>query len=469
MPASIPQVYSRRRAGRPEADAPARDRTVLRFWTPLAVSWVLMMVTGPLINAVVARMPEAKEQLAALGIASSVVTVVQSPIIALLTASVTLARDPASLRKLTRFAMALLAAVTLAMLAVGVTPLYDVVIRGWIGAPDVIADEARPALLAMTLFPAAVGYRRLCQGIMIQCGLTREVTAASIIRLATVAGVIVGAWLWGGIGGATAGGIATGAGILMDALVTHWLSRPAVDRIRERKAEPDGAPLTSGALLRFYWPLAITSAVWLWSPTLINVGLTRSPYPVESLAVWPVVNSQVFLASSLGFSFMEAVIALLRDTDCAPSLRRFSVRLAVISTVLIGLIAFSPLARWWQQDVAGLDGELTAFAIPALRLSALIPAAAALLSWWRGLIVRQGETGPVAQATFVSIGALVVGVWVGVRTQLLPGAAMAAVALTLARLAEAGWLWWKARPLERRALEAVPVELGPDEPGGRSR
>jgi len=54
--------------------------SVLRFWLPLAASWLLMATESVAVNAVIARMAEAKLQLAALGIALSLALAVESPI-----------------------------------------------------------------------------------------------------------------------------------------------------------------------------------------------------------------------------------------------------------------------------------------------------------------------------------------------------------------------------------------------------
>jgi hypothetical protein len=431
---------------------------ILWFWSPLAASWVLMMLAGPLVNAVVARMPDARLNLAALGIALSLTTLVQSPVIGLLTVSLTLARDQSSLHRLTRFSLAMLLLVTVIMVVIMLPPVYDLLVLRWMGAPVEVATRARPALLATLLLPAAIGYRRFCQGLMIQGGLTRQVTALALIRLAVITVMIMAAWSWGGVDGATAGALVLGAGSVLDALLAHVMSRPAVRQVERAAMVEESPPPDLSSVIRFYWPLMITSMVWLWSPTLINVGLTRCPYPIESLAVWPVVNNQVFLASSFGFSFLEAVIALLKEPGYGRALGRFSLMLAALSAGMVALIAYTPLVTWWLQEIAGLDSELTQFAIPALRLSVLVPALTVALSWWRGLIVRSQATGALGEATLISLVVLAVLVWLITVAGNLAGASMAALAITVARLVETVWLGYRARSLQQVTLRAGYVD-----------
>ena len=60
---------------------------------------------------------------------------IEGPIIMLLAASTALSRDRESYQKLRRFMVVSGAALTAIHLAVAVTPLFDVVVVGWMGAP----------------------------------------------------------------------------------------------------------------------------------------------------------------------------------------------------------------------------------------------------------------------------------------------------------------------------------------------
>ena len=184
---------------------------VLRFWLPLATSWLLMATENLAVTAIVARTAEATLQLAALGIAFSLALAVESPIISLLTASNALARDRQSFRLLLRFTLGLNAAVTTAILLLGLTPLFNIVVVQLIGTPAEVAVKVRPVLWAMSLWPAAIGFRRFHQGLMIRHGYTRQIGYGTAIRLFTAVGVSLAGLAWGTLDGATVGGLALGA------------------------------------------------------------------------------------------------------------------------------------------------------------------------------------------------------------------------------------------------------------------
>lgn len=419
--------------------------TVLRFWLPLATSWLLMATESVAVNAVIARMAEAKLQLAALGIALSVAMAVESPIISLLTASNALAHDGHSFRLLHRFTLALNAAVTTAMLLVGLTPLFNVVVVQLIGAPAEIAVRVRPALRALTLWPAVIGFRRFHQGVMIRYGYTRQIGYGTALRLFTAAGVSLAGLAWGKLDGATVGGLALAASSMAESAYIWYVARPALQRVKRTDIEAEKAPLTLRDLLRFYAPLALTSAITLSTTPLINAGMARSPYPVESLAVWPVVSGQLFALRSFGLSLQEVIVALLDGPAAMKTLRRFATMVGVGSLALLLIIVYTPLAPWWQQEIAGLSEDLTVFAVSTLRLAVWLPVLAVVVSMLRGIVITSKATSGIAQATVLNLVVLGSVLLIGARLGLLPGASLAAITLTISQLSESAWLWHRAR------------------------
>jgi hypothetical protein len=456
----MPQ-FSRGDGARLDGSAGLTLSAIARFWLPLWASWLLMTAEMPIVYALVARMAEAKLQLAAFGVAFSLALAVESPVISLLTAGNALARDRESYALLRRFVLGLSALLTGGMLLLSATPLFDLVVLRVICTPPELAALMRPALWALTLWPAAIAYRRFHQGVMIRYGHTRQVSYGTVVRLLTSVGVGTAGLAWGRLSGATVAGLALGAAVLAEAVLVHYLSRPAVRTVESIAYPVDEPPLTLRALLRFYSPLALTSIVMLSTAPLINFGLARTPHPIESLAAWPVVNGQLLVVRSLGLSLQEVIVAKLNGPAAMRALRRFAVMLGVVALLLLLTIAFTPLASWWQQQIAGLSAELTALAVPALQLAVLLPVLNVLQSWLRGIVVAGKATGAIAQATVINLVVLVTGLLVGASGGWLPGASLAAVALTAAQLSESVWLWHGARPAQRQIVGQAQAEALP--------
>jgi hypothetical protein len=420
--------------------------TVVRFWVPLAASWLLMAVEWPLINAFIARLPEPRVNLAAQGIAVSVVLALQAPSLALLTASNALVRDRASYCLLRRFTLSLGVGLTVLTLLVGFTPLFNTVVIGLIGAPADVAAEVRLAMRGLALWPLSIGYRRFYQGLLIRHGHTRVVGYGTLVRLST--STLVGSigLAWGHLEGATVGGLALGLSATAEALFVHFSARSVIRAVQEKQPVGEHRRLTLPRLLSFFLPLSLTSLLGVSTGPLISFGLSRSASPIASLAAWPVVDGQLFVLRSFGLSLQEVVVALLNGPTMLRVLRRFSWLLGVGSTALLLLVALTPLAPWWQATIAGLDAELTGLAVGALQVAAFLPALAVLLSFLRGVVITGSNTGAIAQATAINLVTMLALLLVGAEFGWMPGASLAAFALTMARIAECAWLWHRARP-----------------------
>ena len=101
----------------------------------------------------------------------------------------------------------------------------------------------------------------------------------------------------------------------------------------------------------------------LVSRPILAFGIARSVQPLESLATWPVINSLLFLFTSIALSYQEAVVAKARETRAnVPVLRRFGVIMMAVLTSLFVVLSVSGGSALWFRDIAGLRPELVALA-----------------------------------------------------------------------------------------------------------
>ncbi|MEE8573644.1 MAG: hypothetical protein V3T20_10285, partial [Gemmatimonadota bacterium] len=144
------------------------NRYIVRFWAPLAATWLMMAAEGPFLAAVIARLPDPKYNLAAHGVAFAFAILIEAPVIMLMSASTALVEDAGSYRKLRNFANALNIGSTVMLLAVLIPTVFDFVMRTLIGLPPEVADLTYGALWLFLPWPAAIGMRRFVQGVLIR-------------------------------------------------------------------------------------------------------------------------------------------------------------------------------------------------------------------------------------------------------------------------------------------------------------
>ncbi|MFC1500014.1 hypothetical protein ACFL6T_03225 [Candidatus Zixiibacteriota bacterium] len=425
---------------RPVMDNPSGQRLgsrrIVRLWAPLAATWLMMSFEGPFLAAVIARMPDPKFNLAAYGVAFAFAIIVEAPVIMLMSASTALVDCAHNYRKLRNFTFFLNVAVTVAMLVLLIGPVFNFIVRDLMNVPDEVADLIHGALILMIPWPAAIGFRRFYQGLLIRDNLTRRVAWGTVIRLSSVVLSAIVLFVATDLPGSHIGAAALSIAVTIESIASRFMVRGTVNRLlkNDETGECEWV-LSYGGIANFYYPLALTSVISLAVHPVVTFFMGHARYPVESLAVLPVLNALTFIFRSVGLSFQEVVIALVgRGREHLAELARFAFWLAVIASGVFTLIALTPLSRVWYETISGLSPELARFALTPTRILMLLPALSVLLSFQRGFLVHARATGSISWATVVEMGGIVGVLLVTIHWFGAVGATAAAIAFMVGRL-----------------------------------
>ena len=404
------------------------QRRIFLTYLPLAAMWIMMAVEQPALNAVIARMSNATVQLAAFGVTFALALVVESPIIQMLSAGTAVAYDRSHYRRLLRIMHSLAIGLTVIHLVVALPWVYDLLMRRIGGVPVELIGPSREAFLWMVPWSAAVGYRRLWQGVLIRHGRAKVVPVTMVVRLvATALGLFLG-YTFDLAQGATVAAVAIILGVVAGALASYLYARPVV---RNELSETSAHELMSyRSFLRFYVPLAATSVMVLASRPILTFGIARAPMAVESLAIWPVLNAFNFMFHSLALALQEAIIALLRSREDLRQLRRFTRKLSVALAVVYFTVALSPLRDLWFTHVAGLTPNLVALIPIPLLLIAVFPSLGTFTAFFRGALVQQQRTPRITKGMGIHVSALVILLFGGAALFAFAGVITAAIAFT---------------------------------------
>jgi hypothetical protein len=385
---------------------PTRQREILRFWLPLASTWLMMAFEGPFLAALIARLPDPRYNLAAYGVAFAVAVIIEAPVIMMLGASTALVDGRISYLRLRRFTLALNVLTTFSMLVLVATPAYETIFLDWIGLEAKVADLTRGALVILMPWPAAIGYRRFHQGLLIRSGSTRLVAYGTAVRLTSMTVTALVLFLVSNLPGAWLGASALSVGVLTEAVVARYLANSEVRHLKSEDA-PAGKPVTYRDIWRFYVPLAWTSVVGLAAHPMVTFFMGQAVRSLDSLAVLPVINSLSFIFRALGLAYQEVVITLLgRNASNRAPVLRFAASLGLASSMGLAIIVATPLSSVWFQTLSGLDDELYHFALLPAWLLIPFPAMSVLLSLQRGLLMHSRNTRPITWATLIEVGAI---------------------------------------------------------------
>jgi Na+-driven multidrug efflux pump len=421
------------------------QKKLFLFWLPLFASWLLMTVEGPIVSAVVNRLPNEVIMLASMGIVVSLSVTIESPIINLLSTSTALAIDRPSYLLIRRFTVHWMIFLTLVTILLAFTPLFELVVVRLMNVPAEVAYWVQQGLKIMSLWSAAIAWRRFLQGIMIRFDQTRKVAWGTVVRLVGTGGTVIVLGALSDWPGVIIGSAGLMVGVLAEATFATLAVRPILNKelAKDTPARRE-TPLTYNELFWFHLPLAATSLLALLVQPLVAFSLTRSANPTISLAAWPVVFQFTLVARSAAFALPEVVIALYDGRRTFSSLRRFSLTLVVAGTAFMMVVVLTPLLSFYLLSIQDLTLPVAAIARLGLVLFIPFPALATLISWLRGLFINQGATRVVNMAMAVNLIVTTIILVLGILNN-WPGIPAAAVALCLAATIEFLVLWWQIK------------------------
>ena len=431
---------------------------ILRFWLPLAGTWLMMAVEGPYLAAIMARLPDATVNLAAFGVAFAFAIIIESPVIMLMSASTALVEDGPSYRALRRFSYGLAFLLTGIQLIV-LLPFVFTGISQQLALPPDVTHLTHGSLALLLPWPAAIAYRRFRQGLLITHNLTHWVAYGTVIRLVSMSTTAFLAFRFSALPGAYIGALALSVAVVVEAITSRVMTRQIVPQLLKRTRQPDRMKtLTLPALIRFYVPLALTSFIALTVQPIVTFFMGQARFALESLAVLPVIHGLTFVFRSIGLSYLEVVIALLgRQRDHFHKLRNFAYGLAVISAAGLSAIAFTPLSIVWFHDISGLTMSLTTFAILPIQILACFPVMSVALHFMRAVLVHARQTQTITWATVAEL-TTVTGVLILTINRLdMIGAVAASVALLAGRIVGVAWLIQPTRTIILSRSHSTPL------------
>jgi hypothetical protein len=421
-------------------------RHMLSLWLPLAASIVMMVLEPSIINIGLGRTSDAELALAAYGVAFSLALLVEAPILMLLDASVARSTDTEAFRLMRRFTLGLGLLVTVIGLAVSLTPLYGLVVETLMNIPADVAARARPTLQVLSFWSLPIAWRRAHQGVLIRTERTGIITVATGVRLVSLAAGLFAGLLFLPDRGALVAGLAMVFSVSVEALLITLATRPVLRAdFYQAKPSGEGGGQTMRDLWRFYRPLAVTTILRQTTRPLINTGIAAAQMARASLAAWPVAWGFSILIAGPAWSLQQLTTALAGDEDAYRRVRDFSLVLSAGFSLVLGLVAFTPLYGAVMSGVYNLSPMLQALARPAVQLMVAYPLLMGAQSVLRGVLIRGGCTATVRVAMTLNVLVLVATVAGGVFFTSITGVLLAAIAVQAGTLAELGWLLWKRR------------------------
>lgn len=369
-----------------------------KFYLPLAATSILMMASHSIVSSGLARTPNASAALAAFAVAQSLAVMFESPCYTIQRMCVTLFRDKGSYNAVKQASLIVWACVTTIMLAIAFTPLSRIAFLSILKVPAELYPDAVRSFRVFMVLPAFSAFRSFYQGLLIVQKRTAQLTTNMLFRLGVMlilATVLPRLNLTGGAVGA----LILGAGIGTEGLMAYITGR----NVGKTLPESEGNKLTTRQAMVFFLPLVLASITNTFIRPVINAGLARTVDPSLALASYQVAWSFSYIFAAVAFNIHQLVIVFAREPEHRMSVLKFSMLMGTIGTLVLFIVALTPLGTLALTRLIGVTPELAAQALRAIALLSLMPILTCISEYCAGLLIVAGQTKYLTAGKVVNV------------------------------------------------------------------
>jgi hypothetical protein len=423
----------------------SHDRNLIKLWQqfiPLSLSDVSMALGDPLTTTALAHLPDARSNIASVGVAKAIAIFCESPIIMLLHASNALAPTQTSRRALWKFSLIASGLMSLLLALTTVPSIFAIVGEDWLGVLPSLSNSIRSTLSIVILWPFAIGWRRYFQGLLIHSGQSNAFAQAGIIRLSVVAGILAGGFMLKA-NGAMVAGMSLVWGVIAEAVAGTYLARKLGATKPPELISTPGLPQDLAGVWKFYAPLGGTMMLG-WGARAALVGIVaRANDGSIALAAWPAAWGLVLVVANSTRMVQQIII---RNRKLIPDrvLIIFAISVGIVCSLILLAVSGTPMSEQAISYFIGSDRELIARVRPVLLICAVMPLLVSLQNALQGFLVSSGRTWGVNHAALV--GAIIMLSTAYLASQLgQNGAVSAAIGMMLGNMMEIGYLFYSWR------------------------
>ncbi|WP_404330319.1 multi antimicrobial extrusion protein MatE [Mesobacillus maritimus] len=383
-------------------------KTLLVFFIPLGFSASLVTMSHLIINSTLVRGENSEFIIASYTIALSFFGMIERLGVLLRQTCSSLVRDRYSFKLLSKFALYLLTTLMLISVAIAYTSVGDFIFATIYGVNAQMVATIKgiyQILIFVTVFSTL---RCLCQGVIIYHRQTKWLTIGMGIRLAVMYGLAMVFIHTGQISGKT-GAVIFLVGMAIECLISFLEARKLVSHMpekHERQVE------SQRVISRFYFPLMFSSVITVMIGPAINVFLGKTSDIELAIASYAVALSvtQLFLSF---FSYTHQIVINFYE-DHSEKVKKFTFLVGFLPFILIALFSFTPMGRFFLEEIMGVEGRLLMASLDVLKVFLLMALVFPFVDYFNGLLMvhKQTKVTIVSQASnlIVTFICLMVGI-----------------------------------------------------------
>ncbi len=362
-------------------------RQYWRFYWPLALTGVAMVLAMQFQNGVLARYPDAVAELAVFALASSTFGFFNAGLNFTAQLANVYARSARGKRMSHGFVSVWSLALTAPLALIATTEAGAAGVALVYGIGDVLARRVLEYLVWMLPLPFVTAQRMFYSGLLVQAQRTGWVTALNVVFLAATLAALVAGFSFG------LEPVHTLVGAQLFAGALHWGLSAAV--VRTRYCWPltlEHENLDLRELVRFFLPMTATGVAFAVSRPVLYAFVGRMPDGLASIAALRVAFDFSTMFQQAANQFRHFFVTFGWNDLVAK--RRFMALVCAGITAIMLAIALTPGADWLLGRALGIRGQVLAQAVDVILVMCLMPLVIVVRNYYHGaLMVKRRTTG----------------------------------------------------------------------------
>ncbi|WP_135554197.1 multi antimicrobial extrusion protein MatE [Paenibacillus cymbidii] len=375
-------------AHKAQPERAVRMRQLFVFFVPLGLSATLVTVSHLIINSTLARSAQPELVISTYALAMSLQGITERPATLLRQTCSALVRDRVSFRAMSSIAVYVFMSIVAIGLLLSYTPLGPLWFAHVLGAPKENVPMVMDAYRILIFVGLFSGIRCLYHGIIIYNKRTAWLTAGMGIRLVGMYAVAQFFLQTDRVTSGSVGAVIFLTGMIIEAIVSFLEGNSLSKKLPEKLEDH---PVTRKRhVFGFYKPLLYSSVIAVFAGPAINSALGKTSDIQLAIASFAIASNLTQLVISF-FSYLHQIVINFYKADRAVVLR-FILVLGFIPSLLIGIIAYTPVGPLFMEHVMGVNERLMHASIHAMRVLMLLTLVFPWLDFCNGILMLRGET-----------------------------------------------------------------------------
>lgn len=360
---------------------------------------IAMVVSIQFQNGVLARYPDAVQELAVFALASGVFGFFNASQGFVAQLSNVYARSVDGTKRCYRFVCFVGLALMLLLAGIASTSYGLAFLQFAYGIDAVLAANICEYLILLAPVVFLHGQRHFVNGLLVQAGFTGLVTSANFVYL----GILIATLVLGLSLGLPAPLVLVGSdalAALVQLALLLWLYRTRYQL--PTKTEHHG--VTYGELAGFFIPVATTGVMFALSRPVLYAFVARSPDGLVIIAALRVAFDFAAMFQQATNQFRHFFITF--GWTELRSKRRFMLLVGGGLTAVMLLIGLTPLAQWLWLQPMGIPADLQELSIASFVVLCCMPACILVRNYYHGYLMVVRRTAGMAWASILRVGAI---------------------------------------------------------------